>query len=122
MVRRHALVRKSKIVGLGKEANRIEAGRVLGQTAVGGKAKTYVDLKGRLLAMGRAEAKARGLPWATVTRWKRRLRVGFPIENGHGGRARERARVALEAESYRGGGLGVQVVQQAASTEQHAQQ
>jgi hypothetical protein len=122
LVRRHVLVRRSKIVGLGKEANRIEAGRVLGQVAVGGKAKTYVDLRGRLLAMGRAEAKARGLPWATVTRWKRRLRVGFPIENGHGGRARERVRVALEAESYGGGGLGVQVVQQAASTEQHAQQ
>jgi hypothetical protein len=59
MVRRRVLVRRSKIVGLGKEANRIEAGRVLGQAAVGGKAKTYVDWKRRLLAMGRNEARAR---------------------------------------------------------------
>ena len=43
MVRRRVLVRRSKIVGLGKEANRIEAGRALGQHAVGGRAKTYVD-------------------------------------------------------------------------------
>ena len=43
MVRRRVLVCKSKIVGLGKEANRIEAGRVLGQAAVGGRAKAYVD-------------------------------------------------------------------------------
>ena len=43
MDRRHVLVRKSKIVGLGKEANRIESARVLGQAAVGGRAKTYVD-------------------------------------------------------------------------------
>ena len=43
MLRRRVLVRRSKIVGLGKEANRIEAGRVLGQVAVGGKAKRYVD-------------------------------------------------------------------------------
>ena len=43
MVRRHVLVRRSIILGLGKEANRIEAGRVLGQHAVSGRAKTYVD-------------------------------------------------------------------------------
>jgi hypothetical protein len=97
MVRRHVLVRKSRIIGLGKEANRIEVGRVLGQHAVGGRAKTYVDLKGRLLAMGRAEAKRLGLPWATVMRWKRRLRTGLRIEDGHGGRAFERVRVAFAA-------------------------
>jgi hypothetical protein len=97
MVRRRVLVRRSKIVGLGKEANRIEAGRVLGQAAVGGKAKTYVDWKGRLLTMGRAEAKALGLPWATVMRWKRRLRAGLPIENGHGGRAMRRVMAILPA-------------------------
>jgi hypothetical protein len=70
---------------------------VLGQAAVGGKAKTYVDWKGRLLTMGRAEAKALGLPWATVMRWKRRLRVGFPIENRHGGRAMRRVMAILPA-------------------------
>ena len=43
MVRRHVLARRSRVVGLGKEANRIEAGRVLSQAAVGGRAKRYVD-------------------------------------------------------------------------------
>jgi len=42
-VRRHALVSEKNLVGLGKEANRIEAGRVLGQSTVGGRAKRYVD-------------------------------------------------------------------------------
>jgi hypothetical protein len=42
-VRRHVLVREKNLVGLGKEANRIEAGRVLGPRAVGGRAKRYVD-------------------------------------------------------------------------------
>jgi hypothetical protein len=95
MVRRHARVRKSRIVGLGKEANRIEAGRVLGQTVVGGKAKTYVDWKARLLAMGRAEAKSLDLPWSTVTRWKRRLRSGQRLANGHGGKVLDRVTVVL---------------------------
>jgi len=70
---------------------------VLGQAAVGGKAKTYVDWKRRLLAMGRNEARARCLPWATVMRWKSRVRAGLPIEDGHGGRALERVRAALAA-------------------------
>ena len=42
MARRNVLVRKSRIVGLGKEASRIESARVLGQAVVGGRAKTYV--------------------------------------------------------------------------------
>jgi hypothetical protein len=42
-VRRHVLVRARNLVGLGKEANRVEAGRVLGQAFVGGRAKRYVD-------------------------------------------------------------------------------
>jgi hypothetical protein len=45
--------------------------------------------------MGRAEAKVRGLPWATVMRWKRRLRSGLSIENGHGGMAKARIVAAL---------------------------
>ncbi|EQD27717.1 DNA-directed DNA polymerase B, partial [mine drainage metagenome] len=76
MVRRRVLVRKLKIVGLGKEANRIESGRVLGQAAVGGRAKTYVDWKRRLLSMGRGEARALRLPWDFVMRAKRRVRAG----------------------------------------------
>ena len=42
-VRRHVLVRAKNLVGLGKEANRVEDSRVLGFLAVGGRAKTYVD-------------------------------------------------------------------------------
>ena len=97
MVRRHVVVRKSKIVGLGKEANRIEAGRVLGQHAVGGRAKTYVDVKGRLLAMGRAEARWLGLSWDSVKRAKRTLRRTGTLRDGHGGRFASRLRVALGA-------------------------
>jgi hypothetical protein len=95
MARRRVLVRRSRIVGLGKEANRIEAGRVLGQSAERGEAKTYIDVKGRLLAMGRAEARRLGLPWATVTRWKRRVRSGLPLSKGHGGRALDRVKRAV---------------------------
>ena len=42
-VRRHVLVRRKNLVGLGKEANRVEDARVLGLKAVAGRAKTYVD-------------------------------------------------------------------------------
>ena len=96
MVRRHVLVRRLKIVGLGKEANRIEAGRVLGQAAVGGRAKTYVDWKGRLLAMGRGEAKRLGLSWDSVKRAKRTLRRTGTLRDGHGGRFVTRLKVAWE--------------------------
>ena len=37
------MVLTENLVGLGKEANRVEAGRVLGQAVVGGRAKWYVD-------------------------------------------------------------------------------
>jgi hypothetical protein len=42
-IRRHIQVRAKTIVGLGKEANRIEDARVLGLRSVGGRAKRYVD-------------------------------------------------------------------------------
>jgi len=42
-IRRHVLVRERDLVGLGKEANRIEDGHVLGLNAVRGRAKRYVD-------------------------------------------------------------------------------
>ena len=45
--------------------------------------------------MGRAEARRLGLPWATVKRWKKRLRDGLPLQNGHGGRALARLKSAL---------------------------
>jgi hypothetical protein len=41
--RRHVLVRKRNLVGLGKEANRVEDSKVLGHAAVKGRAKRYVD-------------------------------------------------------------------------------
>jgi hypothetical protein len=94
-IRRHVIVRRTNLVGLGKEANRIEASRVLGIRVAGGRAKTYSDIEGRVLAMGRPEARELGIPWATVMRWKRRLRAGLPIQDGHGGRALERVRAAL---------------------------
>lgn len=92
MVRRPLTIRKDSVKGLGKEANRIEAGRVLGQSAAGGRAKTYSDVEGRVLAMGRAEARKLGIPWATVMRWKRRIRSGRSVNNGHGGMALNRIR------------------------------
>ena len=95
MVRRQVLVRRSKIVGLGKEANRIESGRVLGQAAVGGRAKTYLDWKRRLLAMGRAEAHRFGLTWDSVKRAKRTLRRTGTLRDGHGGRFVSRLKGAL---------------------------
>jgi hypothetical protein len=42
-VRWHVLVRKRNLVGLGKEANRVEDSRVLGLAATRGRAKRYVD-------------------------------------------------------------------------------
>jgi hypothetical protein len=99
-VRRHVFVRKSRIEGLGKEANRIGDARVLGLWAVGGRAKRYSDVEGRVLTMGRAEAKRLGIPWATVTRWKRRLRSGHPLEDGHGGKVLSRLREVLTPHNW----------------------
>ena len=42
-VRRHVLARERNLVGLAKEANRVEDSPVLGLRAVGGRAKTNVD-------------------------------------------------------------------------------
>jgi hypothetical protein len=42
-VRRHVLARRKNLVGLGKEANRVEDSRVLGLAATRGRAKRYVD-------------------------------------------------------------------------------
>lgn len=36
---------------------------------------------------GKAEARKLGIPWATVMRWKRRVRAELPIKDGHGGKA-----------------------------------
>ena len=61
-VRRHVLVRKRNLVGLEKEANRIEASRVLGLRATGGRAKTYVDpdpFKGSATEVSRRQGASR---------------------------------------------------------------
>ncbi len=42
-IRRNVLVRRRNLIGLGKEANRVEDARVLGLRAVGSRAKRYVD-------------------------------------------------------------------------------
>ena len=42
-IRRHVLVRRKNLVGLGKEANRVEDSKVLGLAAAKGRAKRYVD-------------------------------------------------------------------------------
>ncbi len=96
-VRRQVVVRRSDLVPLGKEANRIEDARVLGLRAVGGRAKRYSDTERRVLGMGRAEARRLGIPWSTVSRWKRKLRNGLTIADGHGGRARQRLKAAISA-------------------------
>ena len=93
---RSVLVRKSSLVGLGKEGTKLAARLKLGKGA-GGNPSVFIDWKKRLLGMGRAEARRVGLPWATVKRWKKRLRDGLPLENGHGGRALARLKTALLA-------------------------
>jgi hypothetical protein len=75
IARRHLLVRKSSIVGLGKEGPKLAARMKLGKTA-SADPSVFIDWKARLLAMGRAEARRLGLAWATVARTKARLRAG----------------------------------------------
>ncbi len=75
MVRRPVLVRKLGIVGLGKEANRIEVGRVLGQSVAGGRAKRYVDpdpYKGSATEV----AQRLGVSRRTVYNLRRRRKAG----------------------------------------------
>jgi hypothetical protein len=73
IVRRSVLVRKSSLVGLGKEGAKLSARVKLGKAA-GGTPSFFVDWRHRLLAMGRAEAQRLGLPWNRVGGWKRTLR------------------------------------------------
>ena len=70
---RSVLVKRSSLVGLGKEgtklAARLKLRRIAGETP-----SVFVDWKRRLLGMGRVEARRLGLPWRAVTRWKSSLR------------------------------------------------
>ncbi len=102
IVRRSVTVGRHQLVGLGKEGGRYAARLKLGR-ASGVGPSVFVDWKGRLLEMGRAEARRLGLPYRTVKQWKAALRERGDLR----GDARERAREAILA----GGGGGAQVGQ-----------
>ena len=70
IVRRHVPVRKSSIVGLGKEGTKLVARLKLGRAASADPA-VFIDWRSRLLAMGRPEARRLRLPWNRVGGWKR---------------------------------------------------
>ncbi len=65
IVRCQVLVRKSALVGLGKEGTKLAPRLKLGKTAAADPS-LFIDWKRRLLAMGRAEARRLGLPWNRV--------------------------------------------------------
>ena len=96
MVRRHILVREDRIVGIGKEANRIELSRVLGPLGVGGNAKRYVDWKRRILALPPSWPKSHGLSERSFRYLRQVLRSGR-IPHGHGARTLTRVVAALMA-------------------------
>src|SRR5207249_3280326 len=83
LIRRHILVRKDRIIGLGKEANRIEQSRVLGPWGVGGNAKRYVDWRKRILALPPSWAKTHGLSERSF-RYLRQVLSSGRIPRGHG--------------------------------------
>jgi hypothetical protein len=93
IIRRSVLVRKSALVGLGKEGAKLAARLKLGKIA-GGTPSVFVDWKRRLSAMGRAEARRLGLPWRFVTRCKAKLRAGTLPTNGAAVRRLKRALLA----------------------------
>ena len=78
-IRRHVLVRRRNQVGLGKEANRIEDARVLGQRVAGGRAKTYVDPDP---FKGSATEVARRLGVSRRTVFNRRRRIAISSAGG----------------------------------------
>ena len=80
------------VKGRAELAARLKLGK-----GAGGDPSVFLDWRKRLLAMGREDARRVGLPWATVKRWKKRLRDGLPLENGHGGRALARLKTVLLA-------------------------
>ena len=78
------------MAGLGREANRIEAGRVLGQTGAG--VRAHVDRKTRRRAKGRGGAKRPEQTSDSMKRAKRALRsmglreTGTVVGSSWGGR------------------------------------
>lgn len=90
IVRRNVFVRKSSLVGLGKEGTRLAARLKIGKAA-GAEPSVFIDWKSRLLAMGRAEAKRLRIPWRFVTRSKARLKAGALPAKGAAVRRLKRA-------------------------------
>ena len=79
-VRRQVLVRKRNLIGLGKEASRVENSRVLGLRVTGGRAKTYVDpdpFKGSATEV----ARRLGVSRRTVFYRRSRVRLDVPRFN-----------------------------------------
>lgn len=77
--RRHVLVRARSMVGLGKEANRVEDSRILGLAAIKGRAKRYVDPD---QFKGSATEVARRLGVGRRTVFYRRRRAARPRKAG----------------------------------------
>lgn len=88
MVRRHVLVRRSNLVGLGKEANRIEDARVFGLSPGSVRARTYVDWRRRILELPTSWAVAHGIPERSFRYLRRALKSGR-VPRGHGSRTFE---------------------------------
>ena len=98
IIRRHVLVRKDALVGLGKEGTKLGARIKLGKAAKSEPA-VFIDWKRRLLAMGRAEARRLGLPYRRVKEWKARVRAGDDLR-GDALRRLKRAILAGGGASY----------------------
>ena len=90
LVRRHVVVRRSSLVGMGKEGTKLAARLKLGRSAAADPS-LFIDWKRRLLAMGRAEARRMGLPYRRVCEWKAKLRAGTLPANGAAVRRLKRA-------------------------------
>lgn len=96
MVRRHILVRRDRIIGLGKEGKRIELSRVFG-SSVGGNARRYVDWRRLILALPPSWAKSHGISERSFRHLRHVLRSGR-IPRGHGAQTFRRVCDALAAD------------------------
>ncbi|MGC2359932.1 MAG: helix-turn-helix domain-containing protein, partial [Thermoplasmata archaeon] len=76
-VRRHIFVRRKNLIGLGKEANRVEDSKVLGLAAVRGRAKRYVDPDPRVGSATEVAARL-GVSRRTVYNWRRKAASRAP--------------------------------------------
>jgi hypothetical protein len=90
IVRRHLLVRRSSLVGLGKEGAKLAARSRLG-TITGGTPSVFIDWKRWLTTATPSEADHIGLPRASLRVLKHRLRNGTLKENGAAVRRLKRA-------------------------------